>query len=488
MRSDPCCRDGAARVIVLGGLAFLASILVVAGCAHGSPRERRELPLTEPPNLLSLMDSAGIPGLALAVLEDGEIAFSEGFGVRSVVEEGRVDRNTVFEAASLSKPVVAYVALKMVDAGLLNLDRPLVEYAHIPELPDERSRRITARMVLSHTSGLQNERIGDERLALAFDPGQGFRYSGEGFLLLQRVLESITGESLDALSRRMVLDSLGMTRSGFVWRDDWADNAAVGHGDFGTPRSPSRPSAARASSSFQTTAHDYAAFVRAVLSREGLRSQTYQQMFSPHVRVTDGIDWGLGWALETSDGARAPWHWGDNSNSGFTSFALLDPDRRRAVVYFANSSTGLGIVREVLAIVGGTHAAPEFMGYEAYDSPTRLVRHRIEETIRVNGVTAGLELYDRLRGTFDASAFPESLLNTLGYRFLTLNRPADAVALFERNTREFPASSNAYDSLGDGLVALGNREAAITSYRRSHELDPGNQHARREAERLAAEP
>ena len=488
MRFARSCRDGAARAMVRGALAFLPSILVVAGCVHGSIRERRELPVTEPTNLPSLMDSAGIPGLALAVLEDGEIALSKGFGVRSVGEAGQVDQNTVFEAASLSKPVVAYIALKMVDAGLLNLDRPLVEYADIPELPDERSKRITARMVLSHSTGLQNERIGDERLALAFEPGQGFRYSGEGFLLLQRVLESITGESLDALSRRTVLDSLGMTRSGFVWREDWTDNAAVGHGDFGSPRSPSRPGAARASSSFQTTAHDYAAFLRAILRREGLRSQTYEQMFSPHVRVADGIDWGLGWALATSDGARAPWHWGDNSNSGFTAFAFLDPDQLDAVVYFANSSTGLGIVREMLAIVGGTHAAPEFMGYEAYDSPTRLVRHRLEESIRVNGVTAGLELYDRLKAVFDASAFPESLLNTLGYRFLALNRPADAVALFERNTREFPESSNAYDSLGDGLVALGNKEAAITSYTRSYELDPSNEHARREAERLAAEP
>ncbi len=104
------------------------------------------------------------------------------------------------------------------------------------------------------------------------------------------------------------------------------------------------------------------------------------------------------------------------------------------------------------------------------------------------GAGAGLELYDRLKAEFDASAFPETLLNTLGYRFLTLDRPADAVALFERNTREFPESSNAYDSLGDGFAALGNKDAAIASYRRSYELDPRNEHARREAERLAAEP
>jgi CubicO group peptidase (beta-lactamase class C family) len=471
--------------------AFFASILVIGGCVHGSAPgggELREPPVTEPTNLLSLMDSAGIPGMAMAVLDDGEVAWSKGFGVRGADDGDPVDENTVFEAASLSKPIMAYVALTLVDAGLLDLDRPLVEYADIPELPDERAGRITARMVLSHTTGLQNERINDEPLALAFDPGQRFRYSGEGFLLLQRVLESIAEESLDSLSRRTVLDALGMTRSGFVWREEWADNAAVGHGDFESPRSPSRPATARAPSSFHTTAHDYATFVRAVMRGHGLRRETFEQMVHPHVKVADGIDWGLGWALETSDGARALWHWGDNSNSGFTAFVYVDLDRQDGVVYFANSSTGLGIVREALAGVGASQAAPAFMGYEPYNSPTRIVRHRLEESIRSEGVAAGLELYNRLQNEFAASAFPESLLNTLGYRFLALDRPGDAVALFERNVREFPGSSNAYDSLGDGLVALGDKEGAITSYRRSHELDPGNQHARSEAERLAAEP
>jgi CubicO group peptidase (beta-lactamase class C family) len=466
-------------------MRYLAAILVFAGCVHGSARERMEPPVTEPTNLLSLMDSAGIPGLAMAVLENGEIAWSKGFGVRSIGDGGLVDENTVFEAASLSKPVVAYIALKLVDAGRLDLDRPLVEYADIPEPPDERARRITARMVLSHTTGLQNERVGNEPLAFAFDPGQRFRYSGEGFLLLQKVLESIADEPLDSLSRRTVLDSLGMTRSGFVWRDDWTDNAALGYGDFESPRPPSRPAIARAPSSFHTTAHDYATFVRAVMRGQGLRRETFEEMVHPHVQVAGGIDWGLGWALDTSPGARALWHWGDNSNSGFTAFVYGNLDRQDAVVYFANSSTGLGIVQEVLAVVGGGRTVPTFMGYEPYDSPTRIVRHRLEESIRAQGVSAGLEVYERLKSEFGVSAFPESLLNTLGYRFLALDRPVDAVALFERNVREFPESSNAFDSLGDGLVALGDREAAIASYRKSNALDPQNEHARREAERLA---
>src|SRR4051812_15603995 len=106
--------------------------------------------------LPSLIDSAGIPGLAIAYLEKGKVEWTKGFGTRSVDNHAAVDANTVFEAASLSKPVVAYATLKLVDAGMLDLDKPLKNYIAIPEIVDPRANRITTRMILSHTTGLQN--------------------------------------------------------------------------------------------------------------------------------------------------------------------------------------------------------------------------------------------------------------------------------------------------------------------------------------------
>ena len=436
--------------------------------------------------LPSLIDSAGIPGMSIALLENGTVAWVKGFGVRSVTNTAPVDDNTVFEAASLSKPVVAYAALKLVDAGKLELDRPLREYIAIPELTDPRASRITTRMVLSHTTGLQNERIGDEPLALAFNPGEKFRYSGEGFRLLQRVLESVTRESLDKLSRRLVFDPLGMTRSAFTWREDFANNAAIGHGDFKSIRPPTRPTVARAPSSLHTTAHDYARFVRAVMRREGVRGASFDEMLKTQGSVAPGAAWGLGWGLEISDNTRVLLHWGDNSNSGFTAFVLMDPARQKGVLYFANSTTGLGIMRRIAALIGGNHEALELLGYEAYDAPSRKVRLAVEEAVRLRGAAAGLAIYDSLRSRVDPSAFPEKLLNDLGYRLLSLKRPRDAVALFQRNVQLFPRSSNAFDSLGDGLAAIGSDDAAITSYLKSYELDPRNEHALREANRLRA--
>ena len=136
-----------------------------------------------------------------------------------------LDTATIFEAASLSKPVFAYLVLRLADRGEFDLDRPLLEMLEYPRVAhDERSKRITARMVLSHGTGLPN--WGGERLTLQFDPGTAYGYSGEGFVFLQKAIERVTGRSLEALARREVFQPLGMTRSSFVWQERFAGNAA----------------------------------------------------------------------------------------------------------------------------------------------------------------------------------------------------------------------------------------------------------------------
>ena len=119
---------------------------------------------------------------------------------------------TIFEAASLSKPVFAYMVLRLADRGEFDLDRPLYEMLEYPRIAhDERYKRITARIVLSHGTGLPN--WGGEKLTLRFDPGTQYGYSGEGFVFLQKTVERVTGRSLDELARREVFEPLGMTRS-----------------------------------------------------------------------------------------------------------------------------------------------------------------------------------------------------------------------------------------------------------------------------------
>lgn len=470
------------------GAFCLAILIELGGCAISSAsgarssvsRERATAAIADrlTRRLPQLIDSAGIPGLAVAVVSNRNVEWIGGFGIRSVTDSARVDENTVFEAASLSKPVLAYAALKVMDEGKLDLDRPLAEYMPNPDLKDPRGRRITARMVLDHTTGLQNERIGNDTLALAFDPGTRFRYSGEGYFYLGETLARIEGMSFADFMEKTVFAPLGMRRTSYRWESRFDSNAASGHGGFREPRRQDRSSISRGVFSLRATAADYGRFLVAVLNGTGLRPETRRLFITPAVNVASDIHWALGFALEPKGKSINIWHHGDNSLSGFTAFVLADPVRNIGLVYFANSITGLNIVHEVLAAFDGTqHPSAVWINYERYNSPVRIARVALERKAVSEGATSALALYEQLKSQQPAAVSAEGLLNTLGYRMLDLKRPLDAVAFFLRNAREFPQSANVYDSLGDGYAAVGRRDDAIAAYRRSVALDPSNTHA-----------
>jgi CubicO group peptidase (beta-lactamase class C family) len=436
--------------------------------------------------LPALIDSALIPGIALAIIDEGKVVWRGGFG-SSDSKSGRVNADrTVFEAASLSKPIVAYAALKLVDAGQLDLDRPLINYTPYPDFHgDPRGERVTARMVLSHTTGLQNERLRSDSLRFSFEPGSRFQYSGEGYVFLGEAIEAITGRPLAESIKTLVLDPLGMTRSSFVWESRFEDNAAVGYGRFGDARRRTRPRIARAPSSLQTTASDYARFLIAVQRGTGLRPETWRLMQTPAVDVAPGVSWGLGWAIEKDSTGSALAHHGDNSDSGFTAFTLLDVERQCGLVYFANSANGLSIVREAASIIPRTHPGLALLNYERYDSPAALARARIAAKLRSGGIAAAMAEYHRLQEE-NPAATPEKLLNDFGYSLLNQARFKDAIRALRENIIAYPTSANVYDSMGDAYLADGHPTAARDAYRRATELDSTNTRARHLADSLNA--
>jgi len=461
-------------------LASAARAQTPAGvCVVDSGRELRQ-------RLPGLMDSAMIPGLALAIINDGKVIWSGGFGSRDS-GSGRVSASrTVFEAASLSKPVIAYSALKLVDAGQLDLDRPLINYTPYPDFRgDTLGNLVTAKMVLSHTTGLQNERIGSDSLHFSFAPGTRFQYSGEGFVFLGKAIEAITGHSLAESMKTLVFDPLGMTRSSFVWDARFDDDAAVGHGRFAEARKRTRPRVARAPSSLQTTANDYARFLLAIQQGTGLRPETWRLMQTPVVDFAPGVRWGLGWAIVTDSSGKALAHYGDNSDSGFMAFTLLNIERQCGLVYFANSANGLAIVREISSIIPGPHAGLALLDYETYNAPPALARASIARRLRSGGIDAAMAEYHRLEED-NPEATPEKLLNDLGYSLLNQARFKDAIRAFRENIAAYPTSANVYDSIGDAYLADGHPTAARDAYRRAAELDSTNVRARHLADSLNA--
>jgi CubicO group peptidase (beta-lactamase class C family) len=329
-----------------------------------------------------LLEKGHVPGLQIALIRDGKIVWHGAFGVKNATTREPVTDETIFEAASLTKPFFAYFAMKLVDEGVLNLDTPLVQYVpreaiekaigHSLDLEGFRRdwfEKITARHVLSHSSGLPHGE-GGAPFPIFFEPGTKYKYSADGYYFLQMAIEQLKGQKLDVLMKEYVLDPLGMTRSAMVWQDAYEKTMANGHGAYGTPEEFRKRTEAHAAATLYTTASDYARFVCAVLNDEGLKKKTWKEMLTPQIVVDKdkGLDWSLGFALQTDANGTAIWQWGDYGI--FRNYVIAYPKQKTGVVYFANSFYGLDICRELVPrSIGGEARGVEFLEYLPYDSP-----------------------------------------------------------------------------------------------------------------------
>ncbi len=443
-----------------------------------------------------LMEKAMIPGLSIAVIRDGEILWAKGFGVKHVETQEPVDESTVFQAASLSKPVFAYAVLQMVERGELELDKPLIEY--VPEsyiekeflkgkIEDERLRKITARHVLTHSPGFPNWRPRDKALTIQFEPGEKFSYSGEGFVYLQKVVEKMTGLPLNEFANKHVFEPLGMENSSYGWQDRYDDVFAEHHNALMSTGERWKYKEANAAASLHTTASDYARFMNAVLNHQGLKVENMRNFLNPHIKTSlendEALFWGLGIGLQQSDNGWAFWHWGDNGE--YKCFALAFREQKIGVAYFTNSYNGLTISKDIVQLaVGGEHpvfAASVMTRYGTYDSQEM----QFVKIYKNEGLNPALDYYHELKEKSpEEKIFDEDVVNGFGYILLRAEKVDDAIAIFKMNAEAYPDSSNVYDSLAEAYMKKGEKDLAIKYYQKSLELNPENANATEKLKQL----
>jgi CubicO group peptidase (beta-lactamase class C family) len=296
------------------------------------------------------MDSLGLPGLSIAVINNAKIIYHRNFGVTNVKTKDKVSKETLFDAGSMSKTPFTYLVMKMVDQGLLNLDQPLYKYLPNPDIAyDERYKLITARMVLSHTSGFPNWRFlnKDQKLDIKFTPGTQFLYSGEGFEYLANViahLKNISKNDLQDLFKKEVAIPSGMQNAYFNWNEYVAKHQATGHFDgnisSGWGLNANRPDFA-ASYSLQTEAISYAKFICAMIQGKGLKEETYNEMLKPHSTDTsrnDGISYCLG--IMTKHTAFGNEYLHDGYNRNFYAAFMFNKEQKIGYVFFTNCNNG----------------------------------------------------------------------------------------------------------------------------------------------------
>ena len=278
-----------------------------------------------------LMKAANVHGLAITIFNKNEVVYKKTFGYKNFVTKEPLQTNTNIYGASLSKAVFAVLVMKLVEEGVIDLDKPLQDYLPKPIYEykpatrwhdnysdlktDTLYKKITARMCLSHTSGFPNWRSDDpeEKLRVMRTPGIKYGYSGEGLVYLQVVLEKMTGKSLEELMQQKIFKLAGMHSSSYTWQPAFEKNYSFGHSATGELLEKDKDNEARSASTLETTLDDYTRFTKAVLKNTLIKPSSTKEMFSPQIKIksvqqhgplrlkdstaNDGIDlsYGLGW-------------------------------------------------------------------------------------------------------------------------------------------------------------------------------------------------
>ena len=314
-----------------------------------------------------IMAQKMIPGITYAYLERGKLKEDIAMGTRDG-NSNPVNTETVFSFASLSKPVFAYLVFRLIEEGILTLDQPLFTYYDYEDIShDPRHQLVTARMILSHTSGLPNWR--KNKLEFKLDPGQDFSYSGEGYVWLQHVVTHLTHKNLEELAQEYVFQPLGMKRSSYVFLEEFEDNFSLSYRKNGNEMKKDKVKFGNAAASLQSTAHDFGLFLEALLAGRHLSRESRDLMFSPAVKVDPQKDqsglvyWGLGVGIQETPSGRQIFQWGDNFT--FRGYFTANLETKNAVVYFTNSESGLSPVRELVKLsLDDPQPATDWMGYD----------------------------------------------------------------------------------------------------------------------------
>ncbi|SNC74666.1 CubicO group peptidase, beta-lactamase class C family [Hymenobacter gelipurpurascens] len=345
-----------------------------------------------------LMDTAHIPGLALALLQNNKVQYLRTYGYRNLETRAPLEPATVMYGASFSKAVFGYLVMQLVQEKRLDLDKPLYHYLSkpIPEyeayhdlVGDDRWRLLTARMALTHTTGLPNWRWiePDKKLRFKFAPGAQYWYSGEGLQLLQLVVETVMNKSLTELSDERIFKPLQMSRTSYVWQPAFEGNYALGYDEQEQMLGIRKRTKPGAAGSLNTTPADYATFLAAVMQGRGLTPAAKQEMTRAQVRIpykaqfgplatmaapdsnrAKQLAYGLGWGtFEAPKYGHA--YFKEGHDDGWENHSVIFGDQKKGLLLMSNSSNADLIFKELLEKLLGDTATPwQWEGYEPYAS------------------------------------------------------------------------------------------------------------------------
>jgi CubicO group peptidase (beta-lactamase class C family) len=463
--------------VVLAFCSGLAAVAAQPGIKRldGSSLSGAEIDAT----VSRLMKAAEVTGAGIAIFNRGKVAYLMAYGFRDTEKKLPLTEDSVMAAASFTKVAFTYLVMQLVDNRTLDLDspvqdylpKPLPDYAAYRDLADDpRYKKITARMLLSHTAGFPNIRWlnEDHKLNINFEPGTRYAYSGEGMQLLQLVVETVTKTPLRELMETRVFKPLAMTRTSMVSEDRFENDYANGYDEWRRSLGHQQQKRAESAGSMQTTLRDFSAFTQAVIAGKGLSKSARDLMLSPQIQIaskhqfptletatTDAnrsirLSYGLGWGLYWSPYGKA--FFKEGHDNGFRNYAVVFDKPKDGIVILTNSSNGEGIFKDLLeTLLRDTFTPIEWEGFTPYDQlpPRKPLPHHTE-------VTLGPPSLDRLVGSYAVS--PELVLKVArqgGHLSMQENDEAPEELFPESELRFFSKTSDdvvTFDLGGQGHI------------------------------------
>ncbi|WP_448606841.1 serine hydrolase [Paenimyroides ceti] len=290
-----------------------------------------------------------VPTLGIGIIENGKLQQVKVFG--EISKGISAPYNTIFNVASLTKPVTAIVALQLVSLGKWELDEPLYKYWIDPDIAnDPRTKKLTTRIILSHQTGFPNWRWMNEtkKLNFQFDPGTKYQYSGEGMEYLRKALEKKFNKSLQQLANELIFQPLNMNDTKYVW-DKNVDTTrlAIGYDKDGIPYETVKNEIPNAADDLLTTVEDYGKFLVSVINGDGLSKKVFEEMTIKQVASTKGKYFGLGFEIYDLDNEETALSHGGADNGVQTLFVIL-PKTKNGLLIFTNSDTGVSVYETLL--------------------------------------------------------------------------------------------------------------------------------------------
>jgi CubicO group peptidase (beta-lactamase class C family)/predicted transcriptional regulator YdeE len=468
------------------------------------PGDRADEPLRL--SLPELMKTFNVPGLSIAVIENYKIVEVKAYGVIAPGSSTPVTTKTLFQAGSISKPVAATAALSLVEQGKLSLDENVnnkLTTWKVPENEFTQTEKVTLRRLMSHTAGLTvhgfpgydvdapvpsivqvlngEKPANTDPIRVDIVPGTKSRYSGGGVTIEQLMMMDVTGKQFPALMRSLVLDKIGMNDSSYEQPLPPARDAMTARGAYGD----GKPVHGKwhiypemAAAGLWTTPTDLAKFaIEIALSKQGKANHILSQKMTQEMLTPVMDDVGLGLFMEKD----TPGQFGHNgADEGFQALLTMNADTGNGIALMADSDNGISVMNYVLRRIVKEYAWTYKMEPD--------VAGDLFLISKLKGTTKALAQYDTLKQSKDgASPNYEAILNRLGYRLLYGGKEQDAVEVFEKNVREYPQSSNVYDSLGEAYMKIGKKDLAIQNYEKSLQMNPKNSNAVEQLKKLKGE-